>query len=94
MKYLFAVAILSAASVSFPSDAQNYVGGGRYLCTDGSAACALVKQNNRAITKSEREERSRSSYRNDNPTFEPRKSRFYSTPSEPKREERKRDAKR
>ena len=44
-------------AASAHADGTRYVGGGRYLCTGSSAKCAIVKQNNRILSRMEREAR-------------------------------------
>lgn len=61
-------AMVLAATVVQARDI-NYVGGGRYTCHDSSAACAIIKQNNRVISHMEREAARRPYYVNPDPTF-------------------------
>lgn len=47
-KFLLTVLILVASISTVKASDANYVGGGRYICPENRAECALVKQNNRA----------------------------------------------
>jgi hypothetical protein len=60
--------LVSVVCASAAADVR-YVGGGRYLCNDKSAACAIVKQNNQAQTEREIEARRTHPYVNPDPTF-------------------------
>lgn len=72
-KHLLAAAILMVAAGQAVAQAKEretkdaratYVGGGRYLCKGSSVDCALIKENNRRITR-ETIERGKSRGRSD-----------------------------
>ena len=93
MKMFLTVAITVASSLFMPQAVSQsngkskatYVGGGRYVCHDNTAECAMVKQNNRILSKMEREARKPKPYVAPDPTFSGRGQR-YSAPEQGQRE--------
>ena len=52
-----AAVLLSICSAVVMAKEPTYVGGGRYTCHDKSAACAIVKQNNKMLSERQHAER-------------------------------------
>jgi len=79
-----AAAMLAAAGLPVYADGgARYVGGGRFVCHDNSASCAMVKQNNKILSRIEREARKPAPYVAPDPTFSGRGQGYgYSVPAQ------------